>query len=71
MGKHFFISQQTFKLENGINLPSIDIAYHTYGYLNSEKSNVIWFCHALTANSDVLDWWNTLVGCEDTLIGHH
>lgn len=62
MGKHFFTSQQTFKLENGINLPSIDIAYHTYGYLNSEKSNVIWFCHALTANSDVLDWWNTLVG---------
>ena len=22
-----------------------------------QKDNVVWVCHALTANSDVLDWW--------------
>jgi len=40
----------------------LDIAYHTYGTINAAKDNVIWVCHALTANSDALDWWNGLVG---------
>jgi homoserine O-acetyltransferase len=62
MNKHFFTHRQPLKLENGQSLPSVDIAYHTYGSLNHEKSNVIWFCHALTANSDVADWWDSLVG---------
>lgn len=44
-------------LENGVTLPSVDIAYHTYGQLNSDASNAIWVCHALTANSEVADWW--------------
>jgi len=51
-----------FKLESGKYLPGLEIAYHTYGQLNAEKSNVIWICHALTANSDVTDWWSSLVG---------
>ena len=38
-------------------LPQLDIAYHTYGTLNVSRDNVIWVCHALTANSDVADWW--------------
>ena len=38
-------------------LPQLDIAYHTYGTLNALRDNVIWVCHALTANSDVADWW--------------
>ncbi len=62
MNKHFFTYRQPLKLESGKTLSSVDIVYHTYGKLNAEKNNVIWFCHALTANSDVLDWWNSLVG---------
>ena len=33
--------------------------------MNTDKSNVIWVCHALTANSDVADWWPHTVeqGC--------
>jgi homoserine O-acetyltransferase/O-succinyltransferase len=50
------------QLENGGTLSSVDVVYHTYGKLNPEKNNVIWFCHALTANSDVVDWWDTLAG---------
>ena len=46
-----------FSLECGGNLSDIEIAYHTYGTLRYEKDNVIWVCHALTANSDVADWW--------------
>lgn len=47
----------TFCLESGVELPELTIAYHTYGRLNETRSNVIWVCHALTANSDVADWW--------------
>lgn len=51
-----------FRLEGGQTLPSLDIAYHTFGTPNDDMSNVIWVCHALTANSDVADWWpNTVV----------
>lgn len=38
-------------------LPSLTIAYNTFGHLNDSRSNAIWVCHALTANSDVADWW--------------
>lgn len=51
-----------FPLESGETLSRVEIAYHTYGSLNKEGNNVVWICHALTANSDVADWWNGLVG---------
>lgn len=54
---HFYNYDNTFTLENGETLPSVTIAYHTFGTINEDKSNVIWVCHALTANSDVADWW--------------
>ena len=44
-------------LESGELLPQVDIAYDTFGELNAAKDNVVWVCHALTANSDVADWW--------------
>ena len=54
-----------FTLECGVTLPSLSIAYDTFGTLNEDRSNVIWVCHALTANSDVADWWPHTVeqGC--------
>ena len=57
-----FHYNKAFKLENGEMLPSIDIAYSVYGKLNDTKSNVVWVCHALTANSDVAEWWPGVVG---------
>ena len=52
-------------LESGARLEGLTIAYHTYGTLNAERDNVVWVCHALTANSDVTDWWPHTVeqGC--------
>ena len=49
-------------LESGGTLPELTIAYTTYGLLNAEKSNVVWVCHALTANADAADWWKGIVG---------
>lgn len=51
-----------FHLEFGAVLKSPSIAYSTYGKLNEEKNNVICVCHALTANSDVHEWWPGLFG---------
>lgn len=58
----YFQSPHPFLLEAGESLPELTIAYHTWGNLNADKSNVIWICHALTANSDAVDWWPGLVG---------
>lgn len=52
-----FHSAEMLPLELGGVLPEVDIAYHTYGRLNDRADNVVWVCHALTANSDVADWW--------------
>lgn len=49
-----------FQLERGGVLPELEIAYHTYGKLNADKSNVVWVFHALTANSEATDWWEGL-----------
>ncbi len=52
-----FCYPHLFVLESGVRLPDLRIAYHTWGQLNARKDNVVWVCHALTANSDVADWW--------------
>src|ERR1700730_17583075 len=57
-----FHRYQPFPLENGQVLPDIRIGYHTYGNLNATGDNVVWVCHALTANSDVIRWWPGMVG---------
>lgn len=60
-----FQHKKVFQLESGKKLRNLEIAYHTYGKLNKDKSNVVWVCHALTANSDVSDWWAGLFGKND------
>jgi len=57
-----FTYNQSFKLESGEELPSLEIVYHRYGTLNRKKNNVVWIGHALTASSNVADWWSGLVG---------
>ncbi|MES2850172.1 MAG: homoserine O-acetyltransferase [Bacteroidota bacterium] len=59
---NYFHHPHQFILESGSSLPELDIAYTTYGKLNDEKNNVVWICHALTANSDVAEWWPGVVG---------
>src|SRR5215471_1731977 len=58
----FFHYDNSFHLESGIVLPELRIAYHSFGKLNADKSNVVWVCHALTANSNAEDWWKGVVG---------
>ena len=53
----YFHSDAPFPLESGDVLPSLTVAYHTFGQLSPERDNAVWVMHALTANSDVADWW--------------
>lgn len=54
--------QQPFVTETGFVFPNLEIAYDTYGTLNRGADNVIWVCHAFTADSDVRSWWPGMVG---------
>jgi len=62
MAPRIFQTNEPFQLELGEQLPSLNIAYHTYGSLNDNRDNVIWVCHALTANSEADDWWPGMIG---------
>ncbi len=57
-----FHHKQKFTLESGRSLPELQLFYTTFGKINSEKSNVIWVCHAFSGNSDFTEWWSGLFG---------
>ncbi len=63
----YFKSNDSFLLENGKQLEELTIAYHTYGMYEKGISKIIWVCHALTANSDVADWWSNVFGANKIL----
>jgi homoserine O-acetyltransferase/O-succinyltransferase len=57
-----FNYNESFTLESGVTLPGYHLAYTTHGKLNAAKDNVVWIFHALTANSNPLEWWPGLAG---------
>jgi homoserine O-acetyltransferase len=59
------------KMDAGVSLSPLTIAYQTYGELNAAKSNSILICHALTGDQHVANthpitgkpgWWHIMVG---------
>lgn len=56
------IKLKSFRLESNYIFDEITVGYHIYGRLNAARSNAVWVCHGLTANSDVFDWWKGLFG---------
>ena len=50
------------ELEAGGVLPAARVVYHTSQEAWDGRKPVIWICHALTANSDPMDWWPEMVG---------
>lgn len=65
MNSNCYIHKEGLELESGERLNELEITYHTYGEYNPQRNNVIWVCHALTANSDVFEWWEGLFGEND------
>ncbi|MEG1554455.1 MAG: homoserine O-acetyltransferase [Rikenellaceae bacterium] len=52
-----FRSEADFCLECGEVLKGVTIAYTSYGAISPSRDNIIWVCHALTASSEVAEWW--------------
>ena len=66
-----FGADRPLKMDAGVSLSPLTIAYQTYGDLNANKSNAILVCHALTGDQHVANehpitgkagWWHTMVG---------
>ncbi len=66
-----FGADKPLRLDAGISLSPFQIAYKTYGRLNTAKSNAVLICHALTGDQHVASvhpvtqkngWWETLIG---------
>ncbi len=66
-----FDAAQPLKMDAGVALSPLSIAYQTYGTLNADKSNAILICHALTGDQHVANihpvtgkpgWWQIMVG---------
>jgi len=66
-----FGPDKPLRLDAGVDLSPFQIAYKTYGKLNTERSNAILVCHALTGDQYLIGehpatgkpgWWETMVG---------
>lgn len=64
------------RLKSGRHIYSIKLAYETYGTLNTQKSNAILVCHALSGDAHAAGmhpgdktpgWWNGLIGPDKAL----
>jgi homoserine O-acetyltransferase len=66
-----FGADEPLRLDAGVSLAPFQIAYQTYGTLNSDRSNAVLICHALTGDQHVANvhpvtgkpgWWESMVG---------
>jgi len=65
------VIEQPLKLACGVVLPSHTLVYETYGALNTNKTNAILICHALSGNHHAAGlyegdskpgWWDNYIG---------
>ncbi len=57
-----FANVGAFEPERGGVLDDVTVAYQTWGTLNSDCSNAVLVCHAISGDSNAAAWWSRLVG---------
>ncbi len=75
-----FTAESPLRMDNGVELGPVDIAFETYGTLNADASNAVVICHALTGDAHAAGhhgdptrrgWWDLLVGPGRTVDTEH
>lgn len=61
MERYFYKCETPIDLEAGGVLEDLEICYYS-SHPFAQGRKVIWVTHALTANADPSEWWDTLVG---------
>jgi homoserine O-acetyltransferase/O-succinyltransferase len=71
-GSRTFANLGPLDTESGAHLPNVRLAYESWGELNTDSSNAILICHALTGDSHLTGrpgsghptagWWSGIVG---------
>src|SRR5579871_7060213 len=59
------VTFDTLDLDGGIALSPVDVAYETYGKLNSSKNNAILVLHAFSGDAHAGGeggWWTNMIG---------
>lgn len=59
---HIYDHSFPFETESGETIKNLKIAYTCSGKINQEASNVVWICHAFTADACPESWWSGMVG---------
>lgn len=54
--------EDDFAFEAGGSVRGLEVVYHTSDREYKKGDRVVWLCHALTANSNPMDWWPEMVG---------
>lgn len=57
-----YVDLGDFLCESGAVIPSVRIAFQTWGSLEGSGDNAILVCHALTGDSNAAAWWESIVG---------
>jgi len=58
----FYKIPKPLQLELGATLNHGEIAYRTWGTLNTKGDNAVLICHGFSANADADIWWSELFG---------
>ncbi len=57
-----FVEVGALDCEAGGHLPSVTVAYETWGELTAAHDNAVLACHALSGDSHAIGWWDRLIG---------
>ena len=67
----YIAKNQALTLSSGVSFNDVPVAFQSYGKLNSDKSNAILLCHALTGDQYAASdnpvtgkegWWSFMIG---------
>ncbi len=57
-----YVDVGALETASGGVIPSVRVAYETWGTLNAAADNAVLVCHAVSGDSHAIGWWSRLIG---------